>query len=335
MITEINAKNMEGLIMVYTSEKIMALLPLLEEQTADDLENETLDFKECPTETRLRELAKEMAVCLGNASGGTVVFGVRERVCGCVKAIVGLDFAPDLEALNATLYDSIDPKLPVQFEWLTYGPRRLLLMHVHPSMPPYTTTSGKGWMRVGKDCKPLTGSLLRQLREKAGLSAPTAKVLPLDNPLQAVSPSAIEILRREMKNMGSPGDLLANNDADLCGKLGFFKDGRLTVAGLLVAGRDEFIADHAPNHEWKYSRLRTDTDYETPPVSGRDCILAALDKIMLLLGQHNPMTTVPSGLFHAEFPQYPTIALREALLNAFAHRDYTIPGMVFIRHFRD
>ncbi|MCL5808485.1 MAG: putative DNA binding domain-containing protein [Deltaproteobacteria bacterium] len=321
--------------MVYTPEKILSLLPLLDEQIADNLENENLDFKECPTEARLRDLAKEMAVCLGNSSGGTVVFGVKERVRGCDKAIVGLDFAPDLEALNATLYDSIDPKLPVQFEWLMHGGRRLLLMHVHPSMPPYTTTSGKGWMRFGKDCKPLTGSLLRQLREKAGLSDPTAKILPIDNPIKAISQAAVEILRREMKSIGSPADLLACDDTDLCGKLGFLKEGRLTMAGLLVAGRDEMIAEHAPNHEWKYSRLRTDTDYETPPVSGRDCILVALDKIMLLLGQQNPMTTVPSGLFHAEFPQYPTIALREALLNAFAHRDYTIPGMVFIRHYRD
>jgi ATP-dependent DNA helicase RecG len=149
--------------MAYTPEKILSLLSLLDEQIADDLENETLDFKECPTEAKLRELAKEMAVCLGNTSGGTVVFGVKDRVRGCDKAITGLDFAPDLESLNATIYDSIDPTLPVQFEWLMYGARRLLLMHVHPSMPPYTTTSGKGWMRIGKDCKPLTGSLLRQL----------------------------------------------------------------------------------------------------------------------------------------------------------------------------
>lgn len=243
--------------------------------------------------------------------------------------------SPIGKLIALTFYDSIDPKLPVQFEWLMYGSRRLLLMHVHPSMPTHTTTSGKGWMRVGKDCKPLTGSLLRQLRERAGLSDPTAKILPIDNPPKAISQAAVEILRREMKSIGSPVDLLACDDADLCGKLGFLKDGRLTMAGLLVAGRDEFIAEHAPNHEWKYSRMRTDTDYETPPVSGWDCILVALDKIMLLLGQQNPMTTIPSGLFHAEFPQYPTIALREALLNAFAHRDYTIPGMVFIRHYRD
>ena len=49
-------------------EKILTLLPLLDEQIADDLETETLDFKECPTDAKLRELAKEMAICLGNAS---------------------------------------------------------------------------------------------------------------------------------------------------------------------------------------------------------------------------------------------------------------------------
>jgi len=73
----------------HSPENIHSLLPLLDEQIADDLETETLDFKECPTETKLRKQAKEMAICLGNASGGTVVFGVRERALGCDKAIVG------------------------------------------------------------------------------------------------------------------------------------------------------------------------------------------------------------------------------------------------------
>ena len=34
--------------------------------------------------------------------------------------------------------------------------------------------------------------------------------------------------------------------------------------------------------------MRTDTDYETPPVSGRDCFLVALEKIMLLLEAAKP-----------------------------------------------
>ena len=64
-------------------------------------------------------------------------------------------------------------------------------------------------------------------------------------------------------------------------------------------------------------------------------VLAMLPGVLLSLEfATNLITTVPSGLFHAEFPQYPTVALREVLLNAFAHRDYSIPGMVFIRHWK-
>ncbi len=321
--------------MVYTKGQITALLPSLETQRAQDLENETLDFKECATGEKLRELTRDMAICLGNASGGTVVFGVREKVIGCDQAISGIEFGPDMDALNASLYDSIDPKLTVQFEWLEFRSRRLLLMHVYPSTPPYTTTSGKGWVRVGKDCKPLTGSLLRQLRDKTGLNDPTSGVVPLDDLTKTLSSAALEILRRELKAMRVPSDLMDCSDFDLCSKLGIFKNGKLTFGGLVTAGSDDVIATYAPHHEWKYSRMRSDTEYETPPVSGRECILVALDKIMLLLGQQNPVTTVPSGLFHAEFPQYPIIALREALLNAFAHRDYSVPGMVFLRHFHD
>jgi ATP-dependent DNA helicase RecG len=321
--------------MNYSAQQISELLLSLETVRAQDLENETLDFKECATEEKLRELARDMAICLGNAHGGAVVFGVREKVIGCDQAIMGIDFNPDIDALKAALYDSIDPKLSVEFEWMDFRTRRLLLMHVYSSTPPYTTTSGKGWVRIGKDCKPLTGSLLRQLKDKTGLNDPTSGIVPVDEPLKALSAAALEILRRELKTMGAPSDLMDCSDADLCSKLGIFKDGRLTIGGLVTAGREEVIAVYAPYHEWKYSRMRSDTEYDSPPVSGRECILTALDKVMLLLGQQNPVTTVRSGLFHAEFPQYPIIALREALLNAFAHRDYNIPGMVFLRHFHD
>ena len=70
--------------MAHSSEKILSLLPLLNEQIADELETETLDFKEWPTEAKLRELAKEMAICFGNASGGSAVFGVWEDPCPSV-----------------------------------------------------------------------------------------------------------------------------------------------------------------------------------------------------------------------------------------------------------
>lgn len=321
--------------LTHSAQDIAALLPLLDEQTADSLESESLDFKECGNEKKLRELAQKMAVCFANTMGGTVVFGVCNSVVGRGRAVVGIDFAPDLDAIRAGLYDSIDPKLPVQFEWILDGARRLLLMHVQSINPPYTTTDGRGWMRIGKECKPLTGSLRHQVHERAGLADPTREFVPVSDPIAGISPAALELLRREMREAGVPEDQITRPDRELCTKLGMIRDGRLTLGGLLVVGREELLAEHAPNHEWKYSRMRSDVELDTLPVTGRESLLIALDKLKLVLAQQNPITTLESDFFHTEFPRYPVLALREALLNAFVHRDYTIPGMVFIRHWND
>ena len=321
--------------MSYSQTEIRSLLDSLDEQTAEALESETLDFKECPSEDELRKFAKKYAICFGNASGGTVVFGVRDKVVGRTEAVAGINFAPDLGSIESALYDAVDPKPGVKFEWMDDGSRRLLMMHVISTTPPYTTTGGEGWVRIGKDCKPLVGSLLRQLQAGAGLLDQTRETLTLPDPMAGVSEAGLEALRREMRRVSAADDLIKMSDSEFCTRLGILRDGRLTLGGLLVVGREEMLAELMPNHEWRYSRMRSDTDYETPPASGHECILLALEKIMALLQQQNPITTVPYGLFHAEFPQYPTIALREALLNAFAHRDYAIPGMVFLRHWKN
>lgn len=76
--------------MAHTSEKILSLLPLLDEQIADDLETETLDFKECPIETKLRELAKEMAICLGNASVAQLFSAFVSESSAVIRPLSGL-----------------------------------------------------------------------------------------------------------------------------------------------------------------------------------------------------------------------------------------------------
>lgn len=321
--------------MSHIAQEVQNLLSLLDEYTAEELESEMLDFKECTTEEKLKELARDMAVCLGNAAGGTVVFGVKDGVVGRNNAVVGINFAPDLSAVRSYLFNSIDPKLPVEFEWLVDGPHRLLLMHIVSYEPPYTTTSGRGSVRVGKDCMPLVGSLRRRIEEGAGRADLTRNEIRLRDPIDGLSPGALELLRREMRALGVPDDVINLPDRELCSTLGIIRNGKLTFGGLLVAGREDVIAEHVPNHEWKYGRMRSDVDYESVPAGGHESIVVALDRLQLLIGQANPITTVQSGFFHAEFPQYPVIALREALLNAFAHRDYSIPSFVLIRHWRE
>ena len=50
---------------------------------------------------------------------------------------------------------------------------------------------------------------------------------------------------------------------------------------------------------------------------------------------HNRIVTLKFGLFHFEIPDFPEEVYREALLNAFTHRDYERTAPVYLRHFND
>jgi ATP-dependent DNA helicase RecG len=75
-----------------TPDQILELLPQLDQVVADELEDQDLDFKEWNTRSTddAVKLVVEMAVCMANGGGGTVVFGVRDRTEVRTKAILGV-----------------------------------------------------------------------------------------------------------------------------------------------------------------------------------------------------------------------------------------------------
>lgn len=94
-----------------------------------------------------------MAVCMANEGDGIVVFGVAEKVLGRKSAILGIPLEIDVNFLKKAVYDQTDPKIMLVFQELRVpeGTERLLVMQVHPGLPPYTDTAGRGTVRVGKD----------------------------------------------------------------------------------------------------------------------------------------------------------------------------------------
>jgi len=60
-----------------------------------------------------------------------------------------------------------------------------------------------------------------------------------------------------------------------------------------------------------------------------------LEQFMQALEPYNRIITLKLGLFHFEIPDFPEEVCREALLNAFVHRDYSLTGPVYLRHFAD
>ena len=317
--------------------EIRLVLDELEHQPADALEAQDFDFKEWNSRSMNDAVALvvEMAVCMANGGGGTVVFGVNDKAVGRSNAIRGVPPEVDINRLKKAVYDSTDPRLTPVFQELEVpeGTGRLIVMQIYPGLPPYTDTQGRGKIRIGTDCQPLTGTLRRRVMVETGETDFTAVPVP-GRPEPLISAAAMERLREAARRENAPGDLLRRPDRELLSTLGLIRDGRLLRAGVLLTGTEDAIREHFPGYVWTHLRMASDTDY-SDRADGYDALPIALERIFDRIMADNPITTVPQGLFHFEIRTYPEIALREALLNAFVHADYRIHGPILIKQFSD
>lgn len=204
------------------------LLDELENCTADELEDQDLDFKEWDTSSMNKSvrLVVHMAVCMANGGGGTVVFGVADGVLGRTAAILGVPPEVDVNRLKKAVYDQTDPKITPVFEDLRVpeGTGRVLIMQIYPGLPPYTDTAGRGTVRIGKDCQPLTGTLRRKIAVETGETDFTAETVAPADP-SMLSPAALEALRNMAKMERAPEDLLRLEDVELLSALGVLRQG--------------------------------------------------------------------------------------------------------------
>ena len=101
-----------------------------------------------------------------------------------------------------------------------------------------------------------------------------------------------------------------------------------TVAGILLIGRVESLKRFVPTATSVFqvlegTELRVNDDFILP-------LLAAVDKLSRYLEAWNPEHEIESGMFRLPAPDFNRRALREAIVNAYSHRDYTRLGRVSI-----
>jgi ATP-dependent DNA helicase RecG len=317
-----------------TEAEIFDLLNRLDTVVADELEEQDLDFKEWKgSRDHMVKLVVELAVCMANGGGGTVVFGVADKIKGRDAAVRGVPPEVDINRLKKAVYDTTDPKLTPVFEEISVpmGSGRLLAMQIHPGLPPYTDTSGRAKIRIGKDCQPLTGTLRKKLMVETGESDVTAQLVE-PRWQTIISPTAMEVLRAIAGEEKAPRELLSLSDEDFLIQLQLLKKGKLTKAGLLLCGKSQAILSVFPAHVWTFLRMASDTEYSDRK-DGFDALPIALREMEQRIHLDNPIRTLELGLIHPEVRAYPQIALREALMNAFCHADYRLPGPILVKQY--
>ena len=321
--------------MRHSKEEILKILELLEKTPAYKFESETLDFKEWITNSKkLYKTLVEYAVCFANQKGGTLVVGVKDKVKGKEKAVTGCA-GYNIEEIKSRIYEATDPKILVDVEeiYIKELDTNILLIHIPKGLGIHTATDGTAKIRIGKECKPLTGSMRLQKMAEYGYFDPSAEVKESFK-ISDLSKIEIERLRAFIKAKNPESQLLKLKEREFLKQTGIVKNGHPTIAGILLVGKPEAIQKAVPGHEVTYLHLKNDIEYDLRK-DYKAGIIYILEELEKLIDSFNKIITVKLGLFHYEIQDFPKEVYREAILNALLHRDYTRGEGVFIRHYSD
>jgi ATP-dependent DNA helicase RecG len=133
----------------------------------------------------------------------------------------------------------------------------------------------------------------------------------------------VEIARSLGRLVGPVGTRLA----DILDRLKLRRDGKILQAAVVLFGK-EFMPDY-PQCELRMARFRgTDKTEFLDQRQLRGPAFKLLEEAQLFCQRHFPLPgkIVPERLRRVETPLIPPDAMREILVNAFIHRDYSIAG---------
>lgn len=289
-------------------------------------EGARIEFKTAANDYSLSRLS-EYCVALANEGGGRFVLGVTDQR---PRQVVGSIAFPEPGKVEAHLYDRLHHRIPV--EEYHHGDRRVLIVHV-PGRLPGTAWSidGKYLKRAGESLVGMADAELRAIFAEIGPDF-TAESSPAG--IDALDPALIaEFRRRWARKARNPRleqltDLATLTDADL------LTDGRPNYAALILLGARAALTRHLGQAEVIF-------EYRSSEASGpaqdreeyRAGFLGFHDALWQKINLRNDRQSYQEDFFRYDIPTFDEIAIREALLNAVAHRDYRLGGSIFIRQY--
>lgn len=290
-------------------------------------ENEHLEFKAASNNFHFEKLVKYCAA-LANEGGGAIILGVTDER---PRSVVGSQAFADFERTKAGLIDKL--RLRIDASEIKHPHGRVLVFSV-PSRPIGVPIPVEGayWMRAGEDLAPMTPDLLRRIFDEAGpdFSAEIcagATVAALDG-------RAIEEFRRRWHAKSRNGRLTQASDEQLLRDADLLTDEGVCYAAVILLGTRSALTKYLAQAEVIFEyRSSEGAGPASQREEFREGFLLFYDRLWDLINLRNDKQHYQDGLFVLDIPTFSEGSVREAVLNAIAHRDYRHAGSVFVRQF--
>lgn len=271
------------------------------------------------------ELAKEVVRILSgmaNADGGTLLVGVEAD-----KSVTGIPYDHDeMQGLIQAPGTLLTPSLTPAFEKIRLGNLQLLKFEISSGLEVYRVTGGRSFYRIATETPSLPADQIQRLKE-AKRSVVYERQQAIDATWEDLDQTATEAFATKIQD---PRDLrlVLSRSYHLLDVSR--AQPTLNMAALLLFARDpsrwhprcgvDFVKYEGSERQHGASlnivkRIR----FEAP-------LVRLIDEAVGRIKEHIRERTLLHDLFFRERLEYPTFAWQEALVNAVAHRDYSLTG---------
>jgi ATP-dependent DNA helicase RecG len=288
-------------------------------------ESEHLEFKEARNRFDFEELVR-YCVALANERGGHMVLGITDER---PRKVVGSRAFQDLERTKAGLLERLH--LRVEAVRIAHPDGEVTVFSV-PARPIGTPIQYKGayWMRSGDQLVPMSPDQLKAIFAESGpdYSAELCRAATISE----LDGNAIQRFREMWQRKAKNPALRSTPIPQLLEDAELVVDGQLTFAALILLGSHKALGRHLAQAEviFEYRSSEGSIAYQQRK-EYREGFLLYDDDLWQTANLRNEIFSYQDGLFRFEVRTFNEGAVREAILNAVAHRDYRRSGSIFVR----
>ena len=268
-------------------------------------------------------------VALANERGGLMVLGMQDKM---PHDVCGSDFAQgQVGQLEDAIYETL--RIRVKVEELYEDGKRVLVIKV-PSRPigRLLKYEGVALMRVGESLREMSDTEMLSIlsEQEPDYSAKPCEGLAICDLDEMAIRKMMSMYADKQKNKSFVNMPIRQALTDL----GLMMNSKLNYAALVLLGKSDTIHKYLPQNEIIIEyRLNESSIQYTARKEFQDPLILAIDKVWNYINQpaSNPLQHVNDGPRILDIPAYNEDSIREAILNACAHRSMQIQSSVVVK----